>query len=98
MQFVKFIEHDISIYIELQFLFAKFFVHRSSQTRDAATQTSKMETQRIMSPKQIATIVANMLKRHELRLTRGHTGRYYLMYFDSTKCEPFRAVILPTDN
>jgi hypothetical protein len=94
MQFVKFIEHDILIYIELQFLFGKYFVHRSSQTSD---QTNKMETQRSMTPQQVATVVASMLERHELRLMRGHTGRYYLMYFDFTKCEPFRAVILPTE-
>jgi hypothetical protein len=62
------------------------------------TELQHQRRQSKMTPKKVAKMVAEMLRRNELRLSRGYSGRYYLYYFDETKTEPFRAVMLPMNN
>jgi hypothetical protein len=67
------------------------YIHRVA----ASTQTIENVG---MTTKKVAKMVAEMLRRNELRLSRGYSGRYYLYYFDETKTEPFRTVILLMNN
>jgi hypothetical protein len=45
--------------------------------------------------RQLAETLSQMMRQRRVRLTKGQSGRFYLIYFDGAKDEPFRAVALP---
>jgi hypothetical protein len=45
--------------------------------------------------RQLVETLSQMMRQRRVRLTKGQSGRFYLIYFDGAKDEPFRAVALP---
>jgi hypothetical protein len=45
--------------------------------------------------RQLAETLSQMMRQRRVRLTKGQSGRFYLIYYDSAKDEPFRAIALP---
>jgi hypothetical protein len=45
--------------------------------------------------RQLAETLSEMMRQKRVRLTKGQSGRFYLIYFDGAKDEPFGAVALP---